>query len=67
MKIAILSDIHSNVYALQEVLSDATSKKVNAIVNLGDSFYGPIAPRETYNLIRQSQREIFEASLDNTM
>ena len=73
MKIAILSDIHSNVYALKEVLRDATSKKVDAIVNLGDSFYGPIAPRETYDLIRQSQlinicgnqdREILEASLE---
>ena len=73
MKIAILSDIHANVYALQEVLIDATHHKVDAILNLGDSFYGPIAPRETYELIRQSQlinicgnqdREILEASLE---
>lgn len=73
MKIAIISDIKSNIYALQAVLSDATHQKVDVIINLGDSFYGPIAPRETYELIRQSQlinicgnedREILEASLE---
>lgn len=73
MKIAILSDIKSNVYALEEVLNDAKNKEVDAIVNLGDSFYGPIAPRKTYDIIRQNQliticgdedRKILEASLD---
>lgn len=73
MKIAILSDIKSNVYALEEVLIDATKKKVDAVLNLGDSFYGPVSPRETYDLIRQSafinicgdnDRKILEASLE---
>jgi len=73
MKIAILSDIHSNVYALQEVIKDAKSKDVDLMLNLGDSFYGPIAPRETYELIKENNfinicgnqdREILEASLD---
>ena len=72
MKLAILSDIHSNVYALEKVLEDIKSKEVDAIINLGDSFYGPIAPRETYELIRKTpminicgnqDREILEASL----
>lgn len=73
MKIAILSDIKSNVYALQEVIKDAKSKGVDLMLNLGDSFYGPIAPRETYELIKENNfvtvcgnqdREILEASLD---
>lgn len=73
MKIAILSDIHSNVYALEEVIKDAKNKNVDVILNLGDSFYGPIAPRATYDLIKQNNiisicgnqdREILEASLD---
>lgn len=55
MKIAILSDIKSNVYALEAVFNDAKKREVDAILNLGDSFYGPIAPRETYNLIRKNQ------------
>lgn len=72
MKIAILSDIKSNVYALQEVIKDAKSKNVDLLLNLGDSFYGPVAPRETYDLIKENKfitvcgdedRSILEASL----
>ena len=55
MKIAILSDIKSNVYALEEVIKDTKNKQVDVVLNLGDSFYGPIAPRETYDLIRKNQ------------
>jgi len=72
MKIAILSDIKSNVYALEAVLEDIKTRSVDAILNLGDSFYGPIEPRATYDLIRKSQfiticgnedRKILESSL----
>ncbi|MDC0932431.1 metallophosphoesterase family protein [Arcobacteraceae bacterium] len=55
MKIAILSDIKSNVYALEEVIKDAKNKQVDIMLNLGDSFYGPIAPRETYELIKENE------------
>ena len=74
MKIAILSDIKSNVYALQEVIKDAKSKNVDILLNLGDSFYGPIEPRKTYDLLRENNfvtvcgnedREILEASLES--
>ena len=40
MKIAILSDIKSNVYALQAVLDDIKTKQIDVMLNLGDSFYG---------------------------
>jgi len=72
MKIAILSDIKSNVYALQAVIQDAKSKKVDTIINLGDSFYGPIAPRACFDLLKEHKiisicgdedRKILEASL----
>lgn len=72
MKIAILSDIKSNVYALEEVLKDTKNQNVDVLLNLGDSFYGPIAPKATYDLIRKNEfitllgnedREILEASL----
>jgi len=72
MKIAILSDIHSNIYALEEVIKDAKSKNVDLFLNLGDSFYGPIAPKATYNMLIENKfinicgnqdREILEASL----
>jgi len=55
MKIAILSDIKSNVYALEAVIKDAKEKQVDVMLNLGDSFYGPIAPRATFELIKQNQ------------
>jgi predicted phosphodiesterase len=70
MKIAALSDIHANVYALQAVLADARRRGANTFVNLGDILYGPIAPRATYELlvdhafvtIRGNQdRQIYEA------
>ncbi|XPV70137.1 MAG: metallophosphoesterase family protein [Halarcobacter sp.] len=73
MQIAILSDIDSNVYALQELIKDIKSRNIEVVLNLGDMFYGPIAPRATYDLIRESKfinicgdqdRKILEASLD---
>lgn len=71
MKIAILSDIKSNVYALEAVIQDAKSKNVDTMINLGDSFYGPIAPRATFDLLQKNNfisvcgdedRKLLEAS-----
>lgn len=73
MKIAIISDIKSNVYALKAVIEDTKQRGVDVTLNLGDSLYGDIAPRQTYDLIRESQfvnimgnedRQILEASLE---
>ncbi len=53
---AIISDIHSNVEALDAVLADIGRRKVDAIVCLGDVIgYGP-QPRET--LKRSTEWEI---------
>lgn len=71
MKIAALSDIHSNVYALQAVISDAGKRSIDVMLNLGDMLYGPIAPRATYDLLMQHEfvtirgnqdRQIYEAA-----
>lgn len=51
MKIAVVADIHSNVFALEAVLADIQTQGVDQIVNLGDIFFGPIAPRATYDLL----------------
>lgn len=50
-KIAIISDIHGNSWALQSVLNDMRSKKIDQIFNLGDSLYGLLDPIGTYDLI----------------
>ncbi|MFC0205818.1 metallophosphoesterase family protein [Novosphingobium soli] len=47
MKIAVLSDIHGNLAALDAVLADAAARAVDRIVNLGDIVSGPLFPRET--------------------
>lgn len=73
MTIAILSDIHGNVYALEEVLKDIRRRGIEVVLNLGDSFYSPLKPRETYEMIKENKlinicgnqdREILEASLE---
>lgn len=71
MKFAVLSDIHSNVFALDAVITDAKKHSVDLMLNLGDILYGPIAPKATYNLLMQhdivticgnQDRQIFDAT-----
>ena len=47
VKIAAVSDIHGNLYALDAVLADIDRRGVDLIVNLGDILSGPLLPRET--------------------
>ena len=56
--IAAISDIHSNVFALEAVLADIKARNADQIVNLGDILYGPIAPQATYDLLMTHQDEI---------
>lgn len=45
MRLAVLSDIHGNVRALDAVLADIDRRGVDGIANLGDCAYGPFDPR----------------------
>ena len=56
--IAAISDIHSNVFALEAVLTDIKQRNIDQIVNLGDILYGPIAPKDTYALLMAHQNDI---------
>ncbi len=52
MRVAIISDIHSNLEAFREVLADIDRSHVDHIVSLGDNIgYGP-EPEEVLRLIR---------------
>lgn len=71
MKIAVLSDIHSNVYALDAVIKDLKRHSVDLKVNLGDILYGPIAPKSTFELLMEhdfitisgnQDRQIYEST-----
>jgi len=50
-RIAILSDIHGNLPALEAVLADIERRGVTRTVNLGDSLYGPLDPGRTADLL----------------
>jgi predicted phosphodiesterase len=51
VKIAILSDIHGNRWALEAVLDDIAQRDIKRIFNLGDCFYGPLDPAGTASIL----------------
>ncbi|HEX8703876.1 MAG TPA: metallophosphoesterase family protein [Myxococcaceae bacterium] len=52
MRIAVISDIHSNIEALTEVLRTADRHKVDRIVSLGDIVGYGASPNECCDLVR---------------
>jgi predicted phosphodiesterase len=51
MNLAVISDIHGNLPALEAVLADIARRGVTRVVNLGDCVLGPLWPRETCALL----------------
>lgn len=51
MRIAVISDVHGNLPALEAVLSDIRTRAPDLIVNLGDCVTSPLWPRETLELL----------------
>lgn len=54
-KIAIISDIYGNSHALKAVLKDISRRKVEMIINLGDSVYGPLDPLGTIEILMSNE------------
>lgn len=52
MRIALLSDVHGNLAALEAVIADLERRSVDAVVDLGDLASGPLCPRETVERLR---------------
>ena len=52
MRIAVVSDIHGNLPALEALLDDLRAHPVDLVVNLGDSVCGPLWPQETADRLR---------------
>lgn len=48
----VIGDIHGNAWALEAVISDAHRRGVSEFVDLGDVLYGPLAPRRTFELLK---------------
>ena len=51
MRVAALSDVHGNAPALEAVLAEVETERVEAVVFCGDLTWGPL-PRETLELVR---------------
>ncbi len=51
MRVAVISDVHGNVLALESVLDDIARQRVDATINLGDHLSGPLWPAETARLL----------------
>jgi len=47
VRIAAISDIHGNLWALEAVLADIARRGADVVVNLGDILSGPLMPRAT--------------------
>jgi 3',5'-cyclic AMP phosphodiesterase CpdA len=52
MRLAIISDIHGNAYALDVALADVAAQGVDQIVCLGDAIQGGAQPAETVQRLR---------------
>jgi putative phosphoesterase len=52
MRLAVISDIHGNLLALEAVLADIRVRGADLTVNLGDCCAGPLWPRETFELLQ---------------
>jgi Predicted phosphoesterase len=53
MRIAVLSDIHANLYALESVIADIKSRNVDSYVFLGDLVMTGSRPKEVYELVKE--------------
>jgi putative phosphoesterase len=67
MKIAVISDIHANVYALINLLEDIDNEKVDTIICLGDLVgYGP-HPNEVISMIRRRHILCIKGNYDSSV
>ena len=64
-KIALISDIHSNIVALKAVLEDIESRRITRIFCLGDIVLKGSSPCETLDLIRSKCEVVIKGNCDN--
>lgn len=53
MRLALVSDLHGNLLALEAILADLVDARVDRVVNLGDIVSGPLWPAETVERLRE--------------
>lgn len=64
MRVAVISDIHGNIYSLMRVLDDISEQRVDKIICLGDLVgYGP-HPNEVISLIQRREMPCLKGNYD---
>jgi putative phosphoesterase len=64
MQLAVISDIHGNCFALDEVLADIRQQGIERIVCLGDAIQGGAQPAETIERLREVRCPIVMGNAD---
>lgn len=64
MRIAVISDIHGNCFALDLVLADMRQQAVEHIVCLGDAIQGGAQPAQTVQRLRELQCPVVMGNAD---
>ena len=67
IRIAVLSDIHGNIEALDEVVADLKQRQVNTVVNLGDHLSGPLWPKETVEFLVNQEWIHISGNMDEAL
>jgi predicted phosphodiesterase len=52
MRLAVISDVHGNLPALEAVLADIRTRGADLTINLGDCVTSPLWPQETFELLQ---------------
>jgi len=66
-KIALLSDLHGNLPALEKVLADLKSRQVEHVFCLGDLVSGPLWPKETLEFLMRQEWTFVRGNHDRNL
>ena len=66
-RIAVVSDIHGNIPALEAVLADMQNHPVDAVFNLGDHLSGPLWPVETAEFLMKQDWYQIQGNHDHNL
>ncbi|MHB8089924.1 MAG: metallophosphoesterase family protein, partial [Anaerolineaceae bacterium] len=66
-KIAILSDLHGNMPAIEKVLADLKTRQIERVFCLGDLVSGPLWPRESIDLLMQQDWTFVRGNHDRNL
>jgi len=62
--LAVLADVHGNVWALEAVLADIRRRGADEVIDLGDILYGPLDPAATAELHRSAGITAIRGNMD---